>query len=274
MEDTDDPRPRFRKITICVGLSIVGAIVSYGLLLIWLSWPISTGSIDKAGVFGDSFGILTSLFSGLAFVGIVYTIFLQSHELELQRNELKETRKVLAEQSATAKHQNFESTFFQMLRLQNDIVNTIDISAKSPQGIVVTKGRDCITIFYDRLRRSYNSTRSGSPSLDGIEVLTNSYDHFWNEHSSELTHYFRYAYTLLKFVDESNVENKRLYTDIIKAQLSDQERFLIFYNSIQPVRSGAFKSLLEKYGMMKSLPSTMFLDLSHAEMFYANSAFE
>lgn len=51
------------------------------------------------GLFGDMFGAINSLFSGLAFVGIIYTIFLQQKELELQRKELKLTREELKRQA-------------------------------------------------------------------------------------------------------------------------------------------------------------------------------
>ncbi|MFT6658456.1 MAG: hypothetical protein ACJAZW_001617 [Maritalea sp.] len=37
---------------------------------------------DNGGAFGDKFGFITSLFSGLAFVGLVAAIFLQQEELK------------------------------------------------------------------------------------------------------------------------------------------------------------------------------------------------
>jgi hypothetical protein len=54
------------------------------------SWP------DR-GTFGDMFGSVNSLFSGLAFAGVIYAILLQSKELELQREELKLTREELSQ---------------------------------------------------------------------------------------------------------------------------------------------------------------------------------
>lgn len=42
------------------------------------------------------FGAVNALFSGLAFAGIIYTIFLQKEELALQREELKANREELA----------------------------------------------------------------------------------------------------------------------------------------------------------------------------------
>lgn len=48
------------------------------------------------GTFGDMFGAVNALFSGLAFAGIIYTILLQRRELELQREELRATRGEMA----------------------------------------------------------------------------------------------------------------------------------------------------------------------------------
>lgn len=45
--------------------------------------------------FGDMFGGLNTLFSALAFLGVIYTVFLQREELILQRKELELTRKEL-----------------------------------------------------------------------------------------------------------------------------------------------------------------------------------
>lgn len=57
------------------------------------------------GQYGDSFGAINSLFSGLAFAGIIYTIILQQKELKLQRKELFYTRKEL-ERSSTAQEES------------------------------------------------------------------------------------------------------------------------------------------------------------------------
>jgi hypothetical protein len=83
-----------RKLYILLGL----------VAFVWgLSYVLIYCFVDKTdrGTFGDTFGAINSLFSGLAFAGIIYTILLQRRELELQRKELIETRKEL-ERSATA----------------------------------------------------------------------------------------------------------------------------------------------------------------------------
>jgi len=50
--------------------------------------------IDIAS-FGDMFGGINAIFSGLAFLGVIYTIILQGKELQLQREELRLTREEL-----------------------------------------------------------------------------------------------------------------------------------------------------------------------------------
>lgn len=55
-------------------LLVVGG---YAYFLICTTAPVSALSIEKAGQFGDSFGVITCLFSGLAFSGVLVTLYLQ-----------------------------------------------------------------------------------------------------------------------------------------------------------------------------------------------------
>ena len=66
------------------------------------------------------FGGLTSLFSGLAFAGLIYTINLQRRELQLQRKELRETRKEL-KRAADAQKEAVDA--------QKDLCQTYEMSA-------------------------------------------------------------------------------------------------------------------------------------------------
>lgn len=69
---------------------VVVAQIIFGIV-IWISFD----SMCDRGTFGDMFGAVNALFSGLAFCGVIYAIFLQRKELELQREELTLTRKEL-----------------------------------------------------------------------------------------------------------------------------------------------------------------------------------
>lgn len=75
---------------------IFGGVIAACLLypvLIHAIFPQS--SAENSGQFGDSFGALNTLFSGLAFAGVIYAILLQKDELSLQREELRLTREEL-----------------------------------------------------------------------------------------------------------------------------------------------------------------------------------
>jgi len=89
---------RDRKLLV----SLVGVV-----LVLWASAPLLVAHLYNAmherGQFGDLFGSINSLFSGLAFAGLFYTIYLQSRQLQvaqtelgLQRQELRLQREEMA----------------------------------------------------------------------------------------------------------------------------------------------------------------------------------
>jgi len=79
--------------------SITVVIVVILVVVLWILTPIAVTSLypelDKSGQFGDLFGTINALFSGLAFAGIIAAILLQRQELQLQREELVSTREEL-----------------------------------------------------------------------------------------------------------------------------------------------------------------------------------
>lgn len=59
-------------------------------VLNWLFVASTFQKQDERGQFGDQFGSVNALFSGLAFAGLAYTILLQRHQLLLQSEEIRE----------------------------------------------------------------------------------------------------------------------------------------------------------------------------------------
>lgn len=254
------------KAVAILALSFVMLLVFvYGTTIIYFSWPISFGNVDKAGVFGDSFGVLTSLFSGLAFAGIILTILLQREELRLQREELEKTREEFKMQNLTLKKQNFETTFFQMLRLHHEIV--LSISVKDPSGSNVYTGRDCFSYFYSELkdRYTYKQRDHHGGEMDLIEEK--AYPMFWEKNQSKLGHYFRHLYTIFKFINASEINNKRFYSNIVRAQLSDQELLVLFYNCLSKYGKEKFKPLAECFALFNNLPTNHLITPNHQSLF-------
>lgn len=113
-----------------------------GVVILWivLGWfPYNTLTTwSERGTFGDMFGAANSLFSALAFCGVIYTIYLQKKELGLQRMELIETRKELSrsaeaqEKSEIALNNQLKSmTLTAKLNALNSLVSIFSEKAES-----------------------------------------------------------------------------------------------------------------------------------------------
>jgi hypothetical protein len=250
-------------------------ILLFGFVLsVWvLTWLFLVGQPDR-GTFGDMFGSVNALFSGLAFAALIYTIFLQRRELRLHHQEIELThREVKAQveqlqaQNATLNKQNFENTFFELLRLQNDITNSIDLNAANGN---IVKGRDCFKFIYEKLRKVWKIK-----ALEGTgekEKINRTYLAFYEEYESEFGPYFSNLYNVIKFVDASDVERKKLYTNFVRAQLSSFELIMIFYSALTELdKGGKFKLLIEKYALLKSLPKGRLLNPEHLKLYDGNA---
>jgi hypothetical protein len=90
-----------KKFPSPLGLALAVASLWFvgGFLL-----PLVASSEGSHGEFGDKFGAINALFSGLAFAGVIYAILLQRQELELQREELRMTRQELERSTAAQQH--------------------------------------------------------------------------------------------------------------------------------------------------------------------------
>jgi len=80
-----------------IAVPVLAAVL---VLVLWLSTLLVGYALfpswTERGQFGDLFGSVNALFSGLAFAGLIYAILLQRHELALQRTELKLQRQEMA----------------------------------------------------------------------------------------------------------------------------------------------------------------------------------
>jgi len=90
----------FTLLFIILGVALLGT--GCGALILY-----NFGSWEASKYFSTTFSAINSLFAGFAFAGMIYTIILQSKELQLQREELSLTRSELAK-SAIAQEKQVE----------------------------------------------------------------------------------------------------------------------------------------------------------------------
>lgn len=263
--------------------TVLAMVVIYALTLIYFAYPIDEISINKSGVFGDSFGVLTALFSGLAFAGIIISIKMQSKQLRLQRKELRLTRlevslqreeltltrkevrgqkKELKYQNKTMKKQAFEHTFFQMLAVHYNNVKDITYHANTN-----TKGRSAIKKFYEDFK---SNKVTDNYQANNVKDFPKMYQRFYENHKYQIAYYFSNIFHVLDFINSSTVKNKKFYTDLLRAQLSEYELKLISYHGISEYCENGFKSLIEEYSILKNL---LYDEDEFLEQPYSHTAF-
>jgi len=267
---------KYKPLIILLGVVIALQVI---LALIVAS---SFSTWGDRGTFGDMFGAINTLFAGLAFAGIIFAIILQAKELELQREELGLTRNVLKEQkeqlqnqNETLQLQNFENTFFQMFRLHNEIVNGIE-ERHSEHGRVLNVGRGCFIKFYTiyvSMFKNGDPKDPEYPNYPPLKKIDKAYKVFLSVHQTSTGHYFRNLYNIIKFVKNSKITNKRLYTNLVRAQLSSHELVLLFYNCLSSVGNEKFKPLVEEFALLKNMSARHLIDRSHKQ-FYESSAYK
>ena len=284
------------RLWIWIVLAIIGVIAAWGL-----SWWLINKNIDcstERGTFGDMFGAVNALFSGLAFAGLIVTLLYQKEELKLQREELKETRNELnaqklefQEQNKTMKRQRFENTFFNMLSLQQEIVANLSFEYYAspnirphniPEEIFyrgVPKGqfhgREVFEGIYKHAVIEYNGIRY----LDGIyKLLSNSGYAIYSNISitTRFDHYFRHLYRIVKYVDSSDLisdDERYEYACIARSQLSDYELVMLFYNCLTANGRAKFKPLIEKYSIFNNLREELLAKREHKKE-YSEKAYD
>lgn len=215
----------------------------------------------RFGQFGDSFGAVNALFSGLAFIGVIYAVLLQKEELRLQREELEKTRDEFKQQNETLSQQRFENTLFNLINMHQRIVDSIS----SQTGVGINEGKNAIRIFWKTVRDHYNAEKN-----TGAPVPEEYFDLYYDSNRPYLSVYFRTLYRCFKYIEdnESKIEDADTYSKFLRAQLSDAELFWLFYNCLYNEEGADFKHFMIKYKLLDNFdPYTLLDPLNEIRLF-------
>ncbi len=231
----------------------------------------SKPNIEDIGVFGDGAGLLNAVFSFLAFMAVLLTIYLQSKKDDTDK---RSNARVL-----------FEQEFFSMTGMLEDIVSHLRFSNQkevtdvklandvvrkfsqkmgvNPQfgtvdepKLIKVEGRDVFKYIYlDREKYNLYNYVNQQPNLQ----MTNEAQEMCFD--GTLDHYFRYLYRILRHIDDNELldrldnpkKERDYYAHLLRAQLSKYELLMLFYNSLLGENPDTIKKLIERYAMFNNL---------------------
>lgn len=220
---------------------------------------------------------LTILFSVAAtlvsVIGILVSIQIGSLALFLSQ-----------EANTTSRLLQFETTFFNLLKAQSDIVADMDIVSKKKPLLTLAKGRDCFNKFYRMFKtriRLYkrdmliNLNPMNTATKQDIEEVLVSFEEilvvymgFYKKHQGDLGHYFRNLYHVIRLVEDTPfILDKKKYIRIVRAQLSSYELVMLFYNALSENGQEEFKPLIERYQLLKNMDLSLLIDVAHSNKY-------
>jgi hypothetical protein len=275
-------------------------LILWGGCYYYLAWrfpeitPITTGttSVEAAqenawpsrGQFGDMFGAVNALFSGLAFATIVITLWQQRIDLRLQKVALAASQAdiqiqnaTLEEQNVTLKRQRFESTFFNMLSIhfeilkatkmmQSEGVHTFSHLVNSFQNSVV---RTTIPHGEEETVPKIENALKYNPDHHFVfeQAYAGSYSYFMENVSQYLQSLVNMYDAIKQSRFPKNVE--RRYTRLLSGYISLAERKFLYYHIILSPTGGINENIREfddDLNLLNSMSEADLIRTSHINM--------
>lgn len=256
-------RSIFKWLAPLIFLFIIGCfylVISDSLLLgeaLFQEVPNKENSpLDIASRLGDSAGFINALFSALAFGGVLLTFYWQFM--------------VDGKQHKATLQSQFENVFFNMTGTLEKIIDGLVFDMTDVQDVDAELMRQYFSNAGVNPPQE-NSNEGNRPiPIKGRKVFEYWYRVFVGKASGEtdrlnvfkslmkgsLDHYFRYLYRILVYIDQSKLiseEEKYDYAAILRAQLSEYELLILFFNGLSYDGKHKAKPLFEKYSLFNNI---------------------
>lgn len=153
--------------------------------------------------------------------------------------------------------QRFEDTFFSLLSNFGEILKSVEIGSIENPHLDNNKNK----IFGRRVFKKFRNRilQEGKGKISLLRSISKRYLLFFEKYEEHLNPYFKILNQLLQFIhNSSDVQNKQLYINILKAQLSNYELLFILYYATQH-ESEDFKNLIETYKICDDIPQMLLL---------------
>lgn len=197
---------------------------------------------EEAGQFGDSFGALNTIFSGLAFALLIISILIQQKELALQREEMQSMRK----EHEVSRLINI--LYKQIERVDFSIAN---LTVKPFAGSNVYNGLDAVKVIM-HYSQIYRRQLDNANNLDRIERSDNLI-RWINSIDSGKMNFFNFIGSIYS---ASMVVYKQLMTHKLNEEEKAELKELFLANSFSP-------ELTEMFREMATILKMLSVELEH-----------
>ena len=230
---------KFNRTAMAVFSVVIGITCLYAGLILWANWPIRDFSLSRSGVFGESFGVINSIFSGLAFAALILTIHLQRHEL--------------AESKETFRKERFEDSFYRLLGYYRQNLNDIKIIDHKTN--TVHDGVGALIFLIKKLHTTMQKYSSFLDSEDPEDKKVYCFKLFV-ETQRILNRQTRYLGTLECLLEQienelPNPETRAPYWRILMSQLTIFEVKYLFYTSLVAPENDNLRNLIHRSALAK-----------------------
>lgn len=206
------------------------------ILVLWSCFPLllsylfsGDASFVNKGEFGDSFGVLNTLFSGFTLLFVIIAVVLQQKELKAATEALEGANAAAFEQIETQEIQRFENTFF----------NFLDFYIEQRKKIISDLPSGGIDRLYDGINTSIMNLH---PIHDKIVDSL--------RHLHEL---FDLKVEIIKFIDRDGYEKGITYIKTLKSLSTAREKVLFKCYISLNVSDRGFKDIcIQRYNFWEN----------------------
>lgn len=237
---------------------VASPIIVYCITLSELGFADTSGDF---GVFGDYIGGTVGTIVGIISIYLLYKTY--NSQVSFARS-----------QEMVAKCQQFESTFFNLLEQQQCLREQLECEIGNEHYQSFS--------YLERMREELSDAlaclnyRMEDITVENKILLKNIvnqlYLDFFLPNVSHLGHYYRHLYHIIKYVDDSNVQDAKQYIDILQAQLSNDELYLLAINGISNYGRRKLLPLMDKYSFLENFNANDdMLIVKLLSIFYTNT---
>ena len=220
-------------------LTTVAMIAVY----MWRLWDLQFATEPSAfGTFGDYVGGVLGAFTGLVSIGLLYITYRKQIEIFLA-------------QKLQAESQQFEQTFFHLLDNFRVLRQQLNNKKERTEGLAYIQSvRALIEKDIDKICKE----EGAFDDLNVVETrkkIGDTYMTAFQAESDQLGHYFRSLYHLLKYIKEHcpKEDNKKMYFDLVQAQMNTDEQYLTCINVISNLGWRKLRPLLNDSSFLENL---------------------